>query len=166
MYTYGIPQDFLPLDPKTQQISLKRHLDWVESRFAMEQQDLSSPKGSTFNNEKQCTINPSANDVLVGIGRQSQNMGNQRLRSLVKGFSQAYDNGNSEGRKELVDSVINSIMQESGGRFLREQQDADGRHVGWKEMRKGQVRNTVSQTFRNSYRRRQKLQSGGPSHKT
>lgn len=134
---------------KTQKICLDRHLEWVKSRFAKEKSGRPSPAKQP---KKLSVVNASVNDILVGNGKKSNNMGNQRLRSLVKDLSQAYDNGSKETRKALVDCVINSVEQ-SGGRFLKGQ-EAEGWGYVWKEMPKDHIRKNVAQAFRNSYRKR------------
>lgn len=148
--TFGIPPDVLPVDPSTDKISLKRHLEWVESRYVIEKHRRTLP--TIVTSKRQNIMNAGDNDVLVGTGKPSNNMGNKRLRSFVKEWSQAYGNGTKEARKELVDCVTISIRQ-SGGRFLKEH-TVDGWKTFWKEMPEDQIRKNVSQAFRNSYRRR------------
>ena len=147
--TFGIPEDLLPVDPITKKICLKRHMSWIESRFAMERKERPLP---AITPKKQNTINPSENDVLVGIGKKSNNMGNHRLRALVKELSQAYNSGSKETKKALVDCAIKSV-EDSGGRFLREQ-NGYGWNVVWEDMPRDQIRKNVAQAFRNNNRRR------------
>jgi hypothetical protein len=148
--TFGIPQNFLPLDLNTKQFSLKRHLDWVESRFAKEKHRSVLP---AILPKEQSVTNPGENDVLVGTGKHYNTLGNQLLRSKVKELSQAYHKGTKEVRIELVNFVIKSV-QESGGRFLKAYDCQDEFGVKWKELPKKQIRTIVTQAFRNSYRRR------------
>ena len=150
--TYGIPKSFLPLDPKTNQVCLKRHLQWVESRFAKEKYSRPSPIITLKEQKTGSCISPCDYDVLVGTGKKSNNMGNQRLRAHVKELAQVYGDGSKEERKALVDWVIASI-HELGGRFLKEH-NVDGWNVVWNEMSRDQIRNIVTQAFRNNYRRR------------
>ena len=146
--SYGIPHDFLPLDPNTNRISLKRHLEWVESRFAMEKHGRAmtamTPK------EQAIIAFPIDADVLI-TGRVNNNGGNERFRAQVKELSHAYDRGTKDERKAMRNMILNTI-EECGGRFLKEHK-VDGRKV-WKEMTKEQSRKIVAQAFRNSYRRR------------
>ena len=147
--SYGIPKSFLPVDPKTDQVCLKRHLQWVESRLAKENCGRLLP---IITPGVHSITNPNDNDVLVGTGKRYNNIGNKRLRVQVKEFSKAYHIGSSDERKALVDYIINSI-QESGGRFLTEH-NVDDWNVFWNEMSRDQIRIKVTQAFRNSYRRR------------
>ena len=152
MSTYGIPHGVIPVDPNSHKISLKRHLEWVESRLAMGKKERPLPAIST---RTQGTVtSPGVNDVLICAGKKSNNMGNHRLRALVKELSQAYATGSKEAKKALVDCAISSV-KDSGGRFLREQ-NVDSWNVVWKEMPMDQIRKNVAQAFRNNNRHRKK----------
>ncbi|CAJ1945918.1 unnamed protein product [Cylindrotheca closterium] len=151
MSTYGIPKTFLPVDSGTRKISLQRHLRWVESRFEMEQLGDRPLPFTVAAPPPRDLISPVENDVLVIGGNRSNNIGNQRLRAIVKDLSRAYEHANKGSRKALVDRAIHSV-HESGGRFLK--QDDTGVETVWKGMSKDQIRRIVTQSFRNSYRRR------------
>mmetsp|Transcript_31711 Transcript_31711/g.76755 ORF Transcript_31711/g.76755 Transcript_31711/m.76755 type:complete len:347 (-) Transcript_31711:30-1070(-) len=146
MSTYGIPQGFLPVDSSSNQISIRRHLKWLESRFKIERSDRPLSSAIAVLTKEQIT--PTENDVLVIGGNRSKNLGNQRFRAVVKGMSQAYETGSKETRKDLAACVIHSV-HDCAGRFLKQ------RGLGiWEELNKDQIRKTVTQAFRNSYRRR------------
>lgn len=154
MSTYGIPPSFLPFESggkdQTITISKKLHMNWLESRFRMERQSdrpLSSVVIAAPSN--QLIVDPNENDILLIGGNKSHNMGNQRLRALVKDMSQAYETGNKESRKALVDCVQHSLVHESGGRFLKQHHDVDGGGWDkvWKELPKEQIRKTIAQAF-------------------
>lgn len=149
--TYGIPKKFLPVNPKTNKVDLKRHLQWVESRFAKENYGRRLPAimPSKVNS---IITNPNDNDVLVGTGKRCYNIGNKRLRAQVKELSEAYENASKDERKELMESVIASVL-ETGGRFLKEDKDDDW-NVVWILMPRIEIRKNVAQAFRNSYKRR------------
>mmetsp|Transcript_31696 Transcript_31696/g.76737 ORF Transcript_31696/g.76737 Transcript_31696/m.76737 type:complete len:352 (-) Transcript_31696:564-1619(-) len=151
MSTYGIPPSFLPVDSSNKtQISIQHHLKWVESRFKMERNE--SPLSSAIAVLTKQLITPTENDVLIIGGNRSNNEGNKRFRALVKDLSKAYKTGSKESRKDLVDRVMHSV-DESGGRFLKQHID-DCRDRVWRELPKDQIRKTVAQAFRNSYRRK------------
>jgi len=143
--TYGIPQSFLPVDPVTNKISIQCHLKWVESRFKMQRRDHPLP---SVGPSPIYLIIPTENDVLVMGGSKCTNTGNQRLRVLVNDLSKTYETGSTEIRKDLAACVIHSVY-DSGGRFLKQH----GSGI-WEELTKDKARRIVTQTFRNSYRRR------------
>eukprot|EP00526_Cylindrotheca_closterium_P021931 CAMPEP_0113650090 /NCGR_PEP_ID=MMETSP0017_2-20120614/26642_1 /TAXON_ID=2856 /ORGANISM="Cylindrotheca closterium" /LENGTH=113 /DNA_ID=CAMNT_0000562557 /DNA_START=90 /DNA_END=431 /DNA_ORIENTATION=+ /assembly_acc=CAM_ASM_000147 len=93
-------------------------------------------------------VSPTENDVLIIGGHKSTNMGNQRFRVIVSELSRAYETGNKATRKDLVNWAIHSV-HDSGGRFLKQ-------HAFdfWEELPKDQIRKTVTQAYRNSFRRR------------
>mmetsp|Transcript_31706 Transcript_31706/g.76747 ORF Transcript_31706/g.76747 Transcript_31706/m.76747 type:complete len:459 (-) Transcript_31706:30-1406(-) len=144
--SYGIPQGFLPIDLSTNQVSLQRHLKWIGDRIIVDKSDR--PLSSVIASPN-ALITPTENDVLLLIGgNRSKNLGNQRFRAVVKGMSQAYETGSKETRKDLAACVIHSV-HDCAGRFLKQ------RGLGiWEELNKDQIRKTVTQAFRNSYRRR------------
>ncbi|CAJ1952059.1 unnamed protein product [Cylindrotheca closterium] len=145
MSSYGIPNSFLQVDPNTNTINRERHLRWVESRYNKERGDcLLSPVVAPVQVD---LISPTEDDVLFMGGIKCRNLGNQRFRVLVNGMSQGYQTGSRGSRRTIVDCIIHSI-NESGGRFLK--QHPDGL---WRELPEDQTRNTITQAFRNTYRR-------------
>lgn len=146
---------YLPLQAiPTHKISREPHLRWVESRLQKSTSFIERPLFFIRRTEAPNDIvTPTENDILVlAGGNRSKNMGNQRLRALVKELSQTYVIGNKKSRKELVDTVIHSTLHEDGGRFLK--QHIEGCDTVWKELSHDQIRKVVTQSFRNSYRQR------------
>ncbi|CAJ1937798.1 unnamed protein product [Cylindrotheca closterium] len=145
--TYGIPSQMLPFRPGTYMVNLETHHNWCQSYLLMEKQKsghVPSPLAVTQIN---------ANDVLYVDRKKNNNMGNQRLRALIKEFSSQYDAGSNETKKLMVDALLGEIRK-AGGRFLKQQANCTSeRQLVWEELSLEEARAKVTQLFRNNRRR-------------
>ncbi|CAJ1965533.1 unnamed protein product [Cylindrotheca closterium] len=141
--TYGILPESLPLDHNGN-INLDQHLHWVQS-CAMKE-SLGRP--TTVVESAKAT--PNDNDVLFTGGKIINHVGNQRFRALVRDFSDDYDAGTDEKKRQIVGEIVVKI-QDAGGRFLKPQ--GKGAVAIWEEVPFHETRKKTMQTFRNRRRR-------------
>ena len=92
---------------------------------------------------------PNPNDVLSSGSTKSDNLGNDRLREYVRGYLEAYRTASGDGKRHIVDSIIDEIHN-SGGRFLQKKKGAQT----WSEIPLSKVREKIGQRFRNHSRQR------------
>ncbi|CAJ1945261.1 unnamed protein product [Cylindrotheca closterium] len=144
--TYGIATAMLPFTSGTNQVILDYHNNWVLSRLA--KQDKSKP--ALFRSLPPPLRVPITEtrdaDVLFNSGEKSCNAGNERLRALVKSLIPQYTSGTNDKKKVIVDGLIDDVIGNEGGRFLKKQ---NGPSDGWEELRPEQSRAKVTQMFRN-----------------
>ena len=95
-------------------------------------------------------IEPNPNDVLSSGFTKGDNIGNDRLRALVKDSVEAYRSGSTDEKLLIVDRIIGEIHK-AGGRFL--QQDKGSQT--WYELSLTKVRLKITQRIRNHKRQRE-----------
>ncbi|CAJ1932734.1 unnamed protein product [Cylindrotheca closterium] len=160
--TYGIPGELLPLSAETNEMDLEPHLRWCRSCFTktdrteLDHQD-DEPKTNNHHSSSPAhggliTV-PNPNDVLFMGSKRRDNVGNERLRKLVKDAAKLYASGSNEDKRRLVDGIIGDI-HESGGLFLKQVQKGNER---WEEISLAKVREKITQRFRNHNRRRESV---------
>jgi len=140
--TFGIPRVALPFATIKNDIILEGHLAWY-TQYLAEEQD---PTACTSSTNKEFEPNP--HDVLFA-GRKFRGNGNEVLRLRVMQHVPNYNGGNCKERRAIVDAVVEHINSK-GGRFLK--LDANG--WSWVEMSRPEVREKVTQMFRNFRRPR------------
>mmetsp|Transcript_44787 Transcript_44787/g.108195 ORF Transcript_44787/g.108195 Transcript_44787/m.108195 type:complete len:553 (-) Transcript_44787:953-2611(-) len=134
--TYGIPPEALPFTVDNELI-MDHHLSWYQDCLQQESTVESSLLQDQNKNE------PNKNDVVF-IGRITKGNGNERLRGLAVRYSGPYSACDPKERRELVDSVIAEIKR-GGGRFLK----LDSSGVLWEEVPISEIREKITQMFRN-----------------
>lgn len=71
---------------------------------------------------------PSRNDVLFGRGKGFQNhIGNQKYRQMIEDCQETYELANKEQKTRIAEEIIDIIILQGKGRFLK---DMDG--SGWR----------------------------------
>ena len=77
------------------------------------------PSGGTSTTNSNIVLNPLPNDVIVGRGKhRTHSPGNTLYRNLIDSLFTQYDNSNCKFM--ISDHVIDTIMQNHGGRFLQQ----------------------------------------------
>ena len=96
---------------------------------------------------EEAVLEPTRFDVVFGRGKGNQNRpGNARFRVLIDMRMADYEKASKGGKTTIAESVIR-IIQESSGRFLKE--DAGSNDGGWVEVVDlTEVRSKVSHAFR------------------
>ncbi|CAJ1932756.1 unnamed protein product [Cylindrotheca closterium] len=141
--TYGIHPGLIPLDPMTFALRLERHLNWFHSLLT------ASPKNSTISEQSDLLVrSETPDDVLFLGGTKSNNVGNLRLRSLVKVLTPSYSSAVNDKKRVIVDGMISDIHK-SGGRFLKQVKGPQP----WSELTVEETRKKIAQAFRNHRRR-------------
>ncbi|CAJ1967436.1 unnamed protein product [Cylindrotheca closterium] len=134
---YGIPSHLLPAkcaDSPT----ISHHLEWYR------QLEESTKKLSTMPPSPSASPAPGTycdKDVLFGHKRN--HTGNALMRKLVELQQEAYDLAPKAGKVKLAMKIVEQIQQ-SGGRFLRRDDEGD-----WVEVSSDKARDKVAHTFRN-----------------
>ncbi|CAJ1932730.1 unnamed protein product [Cylindrotheca closterium] len=158
--TFGIPTDRLPFVPGTEQVSLQRHLDWMQSHIR--RGDKQGGGNSSLTN-RSTLIEPTDDDFLCVSGKQCHNGGNNRLRQKVREMTDLYTSAMSAERRSVVDTIISEVRQ-SGGRFLKRTKQVE---PIWIELTTEEARSKIYQMFRNNKRlrgasSRQQVSAGTP----
>ncbi|CAJ1965489.1 unnamed protein product [Cylindrotheca closterium] len=145
--TFGILSESIPLDASGN-INLDRQLHWVQFCAREEQPDRHIlPSDRALDTS---TISPGQNDVLFTGGKVISHGGNERYRRLIFYFSQAYDTGTDEVKRQIVGEIIEKV-REDGGCFLKEK--GKGPNKSWEEVPIEILRKKIMQAFRNRRRR-------------
>ncbi|KAL3936494.1 MAG: hypothetical protein SGBAC_008196 [Bacillariaceae sp.] len=140
--TFGIPRVALPFTIIKNDIILEGHLAWYKECLVEEQNP------TAFKNSTNKEFEPNPHDVLFA-GRKFRGNGNEVLRLRVMQHVPNYNRGSCKERRSIVDAMVEHINSK-GGRFLK--LDANG--SSWVEVSRPEVREKVTQMFRNFRRPR------------
>lgn len=125
-----------------------RHLEWIQSCLSSSSSTDPSltttaasrlPHSPNDSSAILTTLHP--NDVLFTGGKNSHHFGNQLFRSLVFDSVPLYYANDTDGRDELVHSIIQQI-HDCGGRFLKSSDDKR-----WQVVPMEELRTKIMQTF-------------------
>lgn len=99
---------------------------------------------------------PSRNDVLFGRGKGFQNhIGNQKYRQMIEDCLETYEQANKEQKTRIAEEIIDFILLQAEGRFLK---DMDG--SGWRIVSDPvALRQKVAHAFRGLRDRKEKEQN-------
>ena len=132
LQTYGIPTQILPFTSPTIDLSSELHNRWVR----MQQLKSSSSSG------EDPIHTPRRFDVLFGRGTTiAQYTGNLRAAHLVEMYRPKYEAADKFAKTEIAERIV-TIIQESGGRFLKRENGA------WVEADDNMAREKISHFFR------------------
>jgi len=149
--TYGIPRAVLPLTNMKNDIVLEGHINWYK-QCILEERVTNRGRKISFT----ALDRPSQYDVLFA-GRKFSGNGNEILRSVAMDHAQTYSGGNLKERRVIVTSMV-EVIRNKGGRFLK--LDSDG--SSWQEVPMPEVREKITQLFRNFRRPRRSQQQKTP----
>ena len=136
--TFGIPTQILPFASPTIDLSSELHSRWV--RF--QQPKLTSSSAADDSEPRLLVVVPGRFDVLFGRGtKTAQHTGNLRAVHLVEMHRPQYEAADKFGKTILAERIV-TIIQESGGRFLKRRNDL------WVEVDEIMAREKISHFFR------------------
>ena len=159
LMTYGIPTHDIPLGNNGDVVKTKYHTNWLKRRRTKELwQKEQLEKGAKAGEEKEFPgiEIPSRKDVLLGRGRPiNEHAGNRSLHETIKSFRNEYDTAKGKGTKSTIAQRIVDLVHQSGGRFLKRNDQLDG---WWEEVTNEVALDKVCHGFR------AKREKGGKSH--
>lgn len=143
LMTFGITQSLLPFNEQGV-------MDWRNFRNALEKRRvLEDERKLVCGNAIFC---PLEFDVLLGRGRPFQEYtGNKRLAVIIDTRRQEYAASKRGGKTIVCDKIV-ELIQKSGGRFLK-RQDENVHDGVWVEVDNSVARDKVSHGFRTKTRR-------------
>jgi len=159
--TYGIPRNALPVNTNGE-MSTDFHLAWLQKRREIEESQpiplrLISISRSTPSPVSQSSVNsPSpdcmrqvndirVSDILFGRGKTVvEHPGNAWFRDLVDKTMMQYESCTRMEKASIAEMIVN-MVKDSGGRFLRAEDEGDF----WEEVDDHTARKKVAHTFRN-----------------
>jgi hypothetical protein len=140
LQTFGIPIDVSPMQPDGRW-STEYHLEWLHAQRVHEEE--SAQKESTRAGAS--AIIPRRFDVLLGkSSRARMSTGTQRALHLVDMHSEHYENVGKSEKTKVAESIV-SMIHESNGRFLKQQEDKKGY---WIEVEDLVARQKIAHWFR------------------
>ena len=181
LVSFGIPRSAIPIDA-TGTPYTREHLEWVERRLEMENDNRHAPRRAQAILEK-ARICPSpgppslsspstqsmesSTDVSADFGINSQDVlfgrgkyvvdhpGNMKFRRLVDVYMHKYEEAERLEKTCIAEAIV-QMIQESNGRFLKKEPGSD-----WEEVDGPAARKKVAHAFRN----RRKLHGYGINRK-
>jgi hypothetical protein len=136
--TFGISDKIVPIS-LTGELDETVHAAWLEKRQRMEHETERSAEVDRTT----MLLVPGPYDVLFGRGKFIQeHAGNQGYRRIIASFRERYDNA-LKVEKTCIAKDIVRIVEESGGRFLKQTEE------GWIEASTDLARDKISHSFRN-----------------
>jgi hypothetical protein len=138
--TFGIPVRSLPVD--TDGVMYLTNLrKWVEERKRLEAERAAEERDNMSSDRIEY---PTSVDVLLGKGQPFQTfLGNLRLADQVHQYSNVYLQAD-RFEKTVISMDLVYKVRESGGRFLKKDEDGT-----WVLVSDEEARRKVSQSFRN-----------------
>lgn len=111
---------------------------------------------------KECILNPTPCDVLVGRGRSYQELfGNTRYSRIIDSYLETYMRAAGRFEKTCIFMAVIRLIEDSNGRFLQRTSD------GWKQVSDYVAKERVSYSFRTkSVKMAIGIPVPPPSHKT
>ena len=151
LQTYGIP---IPEDSPLRRVNGEFPLAWQSEFLQLKQAQERELTAAETDLETQKILIPHRFDVLFGRGTKVRcHTGNLRALHLVSLWKSRYDGAANRSKKAEISERIVSIIHESGGRFLKWDDN------GWVEVEDEMARDKIAHYFRNS--RRQKVGEKG-----
>jgi len=165
LQTFGIPTDVSPMQPD-ETWSTSYHLEWLQAQKAYEdeqiiveqqQQQLDEEEDGTSTSraaaaaigkkKNEVVIIPRRFDVLFGKSSRARlSTGTQRALHLVEMHRESYERAGKFEKTKVAETII-SIIHESNGRFLK-QQDDKNEGSSWIEVDDLVARQKVAHWFR------------------
>lgn len=143
LHTFGIPAHDCPVGLDGS-FSNTAHRQWLDMLRAQEE------KESTLNSENFVAI-PRRFDVLFGkSGVARQHTGTLRALHVVEMHFESYEKMGKYQKTDIADKII-SIIHESGGRFLKQNDSG-----AWIEVQDVEARKKIAHWFRHARTRKQK----------
>jgi len=144
LLTYGIPVHQIPLT-HTGNIKVKNHLQWINTRIAIDKARESSPDMSNL----ECRIigHPGRHDVLFSRGGNCGYSGNVEFQQDVSERLGMFIISNRESRQWIRNEII-ACVEARSGRFLHFQQGG-----WWEELSLDKVHEKIT-TFMHDHNRR------------
>ena len=130
LMTYGIPTQDIPVGNSGDVVKTKYHSSWLKRRRTKEFWE-SQHRGESGNDGEEQEFPgieiPSRKDVLLGRGRPiNGHAGNRTLHETIKSFRNEYDTAKGKGTKTSIAQKIVDLVHQSGGRFLKRDDELDG----------------------------------------
>jgi hypothetical protein len=141
--SFGISNKIIPIS-LTGEVDETVHAAWLEKRQRMEHETTTERSADGVDRSTMLLlVVPGPYDVLFGRGKFTQdNVGNQRYRQIIASFRERYENA-LKVEKTIIAKDIVRIVEESGGRFLKQTGE------GWIEASSDLARDKISHSFRN-----------------
>jgi hypothetical protein len=145
LLTYGIPVHQIPRT-NTGNIKIKKHLQWIKTRIAIDQVRETSPDVTSLD----CSIigHPGRHDVLFSRGGNTGYTGNMELhQDVIERMDTFTSNVDRDSRQKVRDEIV-ACVEARGGRFLELQKGG-----WWEELSPDEINEKITVSVYSCHKR-------------